>query len=299
MFRSCQARLQEMEAATRAAAVERDRLATNSSRQREELNHRERIIAETKEQGRQASEMAENGNLKLKAAKEEIRKLMSVLLQREAKYSHEIRRSEQETARLKERLVKVLMEKGEGRGVGVNLLTLSGPVPGARGGRAQWQTGTSGARREDELFRKVIEEMTKREAAAAEINLTLETALSDLSAAVRESLLHLEVDPHDSPLVGGGEPVDVRRDLKLNQTRELSKLLRENILKCKKPSDSYLSQEKLGLYEEKMKIYEQILVNFESSKEKKDWILQELKSLQKQSKETLLQEKCQIRESKE
>ena len=33
---------------------------------------------------------------------------MSVLLQRESKYSHEIRRAEQENAKLKERLLKVI-----------------------------------------------------------------------------------------------------------------------------------------------------------------------------------------------
>ena len=41
-------------------------------------------------------------------AKEEVRRLMSVLLQRESKYSHEIRRAEQENAKLKERLLKVI-----------------------------------------------------------------------------------------------------------------------------------------------------------------------------------------------
>ena len=99
---------------------------SSTAKKRDELAQRERMIAESREHERQASEMVEAGNAKLKSAKEEIRKLMSVLLQRETKYSHEIRRVEQESAKLKERLNKVLMEKGEGKGVGVNVMTISG-----------------------------------------------------------------------------------------------------------------------------------------------------------------------------
>ena len=154
---------------------------SSTAKQRDELAQRDRMIAESREQERQASEMVEAGNAKLKAVKEEIRKLMSVLLQRETKYSHEIRRIEQEAVKLKERLNKVLMEKGEGKGVGINVMTVSGGVPGGRSGRAQWNTEQSASRREEELVKKVMEEMTKREAAAAEINLHIETALNELS----------------------------------------------------------------------------------------------------------------------
>ena len=118
MYRQVQRRHEDMETATRRAASDRERLLSTAVKQREEMEQRERMIAEAKEQERQAGEAVEAGNLRLKAAKEEIRKLMSVLMQREAKYSHEIRRAEQEAAKLKERLVKVLMEKGEGRGAG-------------------------------------------------------------------------------------------------------------------------------------------------------------------------------------
>ena len=50
--------------------------------------------------------MAAGEGIRSITTEEEVRKLMSVLLQREAKYSHEIRRSEQESARLKERLLR-------------------------------------------------------------------------------------------------------------------------------------------------------------------------------------------------
>ena len=297
MYRSCQRRFEDMETATRRAASDRERLMASTAKQRDEIEQRERVIAETREQERQASELVEAGNVKLKAAKEEIRKLMSVLLQREAKYSHEIRRAEQESVKLKERLVKVLMEKGEGKGAGVNVMSMSGNVPGGRNTRAQWNTEHSASRREEELVKRVMEEMSKREAAAAEINSNVESALRELSEAVRDSLIELEVDPHE--VSSCGSDLSTRSEMLLHQTRELTKLLRESVKKMKKPSEVFLAQEKMSLYEEKLVLYEQILVNFESSKEKQDWILQELKNLQKVSKENLLQEKCQIYESQE
>ena len=299
MYRQVQRRHEDMETATRRAASDRERLLSTAVKQREEMEQRERMIAEAREQERQAGEAVEAGNLRLKAAKEEIRKLMSVLMQREAKYSHEIRRAEQEAAKLKERLVKVLMEKGEGRGAGVSTaVSMTGPVPGGRGGgRAQWNTEHSASRREEELVKRVMEEMSKREAAAAEINKNVETALSDLSAAVREALIDLEVDPHNVSRCGSN--LSTRSESLLQQTGNLITVLRENVKKMRKPSEVSLSNEKMSLYEEKLALYEQIIVNFESSKEKQDWISQELKNLKRVSKESLLQERCQLYVSQE
>jgi len=134
MYRASQQTVQDMETTARRTVSDRDRLAASTARQKEALELRERAVAESNEKERQASEQVESGQQKLKVAKDEVRKLMSVLLQREAKYSHEIRRSEQEAARLKERLLKVLVEKGEGKGTGVNFDT-SGPLPGNRSKR--------------------------------------------------------------------------------------------------------------------------------------------------------------------
>ena len=314
LHRHTQRRQEDMETATRRAASDRERLLSSAAKQRAELEARDRAVAEAREHERQASELVEASSRQLKAAKEEVRKLMSVLLQvrddhaanmgrvilllqREAKYSHEIRRAEQESAKLKERLVKVLMEKGEGKGVGVATLAVTGPVPGGRGARAQWNTEQSAARREEDLVRRVMEETARREAAAAEITGRVEAALASLAAAVRESLLELEVSPRE--VAGCGAELGTRGAGLGQQVEALVTLLRDTVRTLKKPSEAVLSQEKMALYEEKLVLYEQIIVNFESSKEKQDWILEELKNLHKVSKENLLQEKCQLYESQQ
>ena len=314
LHRHTQRRQEDMETATRRAASDRERLLSSAAKQRAELEARDRAVAEAREHERQASELVEASSRQLKAAKEEVRKLMSVLLQvrddhaantgrvilllqREAKYSHEIRRAEQESAKLKERLVKVLMEKGEGKGVGVATLAVTGAVPGGRGARAQWNTEQSAARREEDLVRRVMEETARREAAAAEITGRVEAALASLAAAVRESLLELEVSPRE--VAGCGAELGTRGAGLGQQVEALVTLLRDTVNTLKKPSEAVLSQEKMALYEEKLVLYEQIIVNFESSKEKQDWILEELKNLHKVSKDNLLQEKCQLYESQQ
>ena len=314
LHRHTQRRQEDMETATRRAASDRERLLSSAAKQRAELEARDRAVAEAREHERQASELVEASSRQLKAAKEEVRKLTSVLLQvrdhhtantgrvilllqREAKYSHEIRRAEQESAKLKERLVKVLMEKGEGKGVGVATLAVTGAVPGGRGARAQWNTEQSAARREEDLVRRVMEETARREAAAAEITGRVEAALASLAAAVRESLLELGVSPRE--VAGCGAELGTRGAGLGQQVEGLVTLLRDTVRTLKKPSEAVLSQEKMALYEEKLVLYEQIIVNFESSKEKQDWILEELKNLHKVSKDNLLQEKCQLYESQQ
>ena len=296
--RAGQQRLAEVEGAARRTAAERDRLALNAARAREEVENRERAVAESCETARQASEQAEAATGKLKAAKEEVRKLMSVLLQREAKYSHEVRRTEQEAARLKERLLKVLVERGEGRGAGPPSLTTSGPhKPGRAGPRSRWNTEQDGTRREEELLRRLAEETARRDGEAAVLVQRCETALQAVATAVRESLLHLGTDAETVSKLG--QNFNTRSADVQDQTNALVNLLLATIKNVKKPSEIFILQEELKERDEKIILYEQILVNYETSKEKQDGITLELKGLQNLERENILREKYKIEEARE
>ena len=251
LYRSSQRTVTDMETAARRAASDRERLVASSQRQREMLELRERAVAESSEKERQASEAMESGQSRLKGAKEEVRRLMSVLLQRESKYSHEIRRAEQEALKLKERLLKVLVEKGEGRGTGVSLET-SGTLPGARGPRGRWDTKERAGQREEELFRHVLEEMGQREEQAAEVNLRLESALVLLSQAVTEAL---------SLLVPGRTKesgLNTRSIALVEQARSLGNSLIASIDASGELGHSAQLQQKVALYEEKLSLYEKL-----------------------------------------
>merc|ERR1712106_98674 len=158
-------------------------------------------------------------------------------------------------------------------------------------------TDQTGSKREEELFRRVIDEMTKREEEAAAVNMQVETALHLITTAVRETLIDLDTDPNQ--INKYGPQINTRSEEILDQAQNLSQLLKASIKKVKKPSDAFLLDEKLSLYEEKMALYEQILANYETSKEKQDWIVRELKNLQKVSKENFITEKCNLEECHE
>ena len=258
LYRTSQRTMTDMETAARRAASDRDRLVASSQRQKEMLELRERAVAESCEKERQASEAMESGQSRLKGAKEEVRRLMSVLLQRESKYSHEIRRAEQEALRLKERLLKVLVDKGEGRGTGVSLET-SGTLPGARGPRGRWDTKERAGQREEELFRHVLEEMGQREEQAAEVNLRLESALVLLSQAVTEALSLLE--PGRTKETG----LNTRSIELVEQARALGDNLIASIGASGELGQSALLQQKVSLYEEKLSLYEQLMGKGEAS----------------------------------
>ena len=50
----------------------------------------------------------------LKMAKDEIKKLSSLVLNREGRYNHEVKKKDQELARLKERLLKAISDAKQG-----------------------------------------------------------------------------------------------------------------------------------------------------------------------------------------
>ena len=252
MYRSSQRTVTDMETSARRAASDRERLVASSQRQKEALQLRERAVAESSEKERQASEAMESGQSRLKGAKEEVRRLMSVLLQRESKYSHEIRRAEQEALRLKERLLKVLVEKGEGRGCGVSLET-SGTLPGGRGQRGRWDTKERAGQREEELFRHVLEELGQREEEAAELNLRLETAVLEVGQSVTEALAVLEPG---RPRVPG---LNTRSTGLVEEARDLGTALLSAMDTAGELAHSTILQQKVALYEEKLGVYEQLL----------------------------------------
>ena len=260
LYRSSQRTVTDMETTARRAASDRERLVASGQRQREMLELRERAVAESSEKERQASEAMETGQSRLKGAKEEVRRLMSVLLQRETKYSHEIRRAEQESARLKERLLKVLVEKGEGKGSGVSLET-SGSLPGPRGPRSRWATEQRAGQREEDLFRHVLEEMGGREEEAAELNMRLESGLLVLSQAVGQAVLQLDPQGQTPPSLS-------TRSLELvNQARDLGGRLGAALQSAEEAGQGVELRQKLGLYEEKLALYEKLMARGEAEEE--------------------------------
>lgn len=282
LYRSSQRTIRDLESSACRSASDRERMLASTSRQREVIELRDRAMAESFEKERQSCEHLEICQQQLKGAKEEGRRLMSVLLQRENKYSHEMRKAEQEAAKLKERLLKVLVERTEGRGGGMEA---SGPPPVWRSGnRSRWNTEQQGAQREEAFYKRVIEESEKRTDLALDENSYLRDALEVLTTVVQDALVIMGVENGQSeqfclPI----NTVSLSSARLLEEVKTIAATLREGMKKLKKPEVISKLEEKLTLYENKLVLYEEIMQKSEGCKEKQDCIINELKVLQELS----------------
>ncbi len=81
---------------------------TNNQKLKELLETRGRHNNESEERERQANVQINGLNGDLKMAKDEVKRFSSMVLQRESRYSHEAKKRDQEIAKLKDRLLKVM-----------------------------------------------------------------------------------------------------------------------------------------------------------------------------------------------
>ena len=97
----------------------------------------------------------------LKMAKDEIKKLSSLVLNREGRYNHEVKKKDQELSRLKERLLKAINDAKQGyqssASTGISIEFVGQLADKAEGQvRGRWRTDNEDQKRGDELLQKVI-----------------------------------------------------------------------------------------------------------------------------------------------
>ncbi|XP_063880271.1 afadin- and alpha-actinin-binding protein-like isoform X4 [Scylla paramamosain] len=118
---------------------------------RGEVNEKERLIGEAQEKERRATIGSRSLATKLKTEKEEVRRLNSILQQREAQHQHELKKKEMENDQLKNRLHRLISAE-----IRQPAVTLSAKMTRANRSRAKWKTEASSARHEEELYKQVL-----------------------------------------------------------------------------------------------------------------------------------------------
>ncbi|XP_045625539.2 afadin- and alpha-actinin-binding protein B [Procambarus clarkii] len=164
----------------RRDAADLNHLQSNIRDLRGNVEEKERLVCDAQERERQAVLVSKTLASKLKSEKEEVRKLSSVLQQREAHHQHELRKKEIENNRLREHLHRLVSGNrlSELRHPG---MTVSGTLARPNRSRAQWKTEASNARHEEDLHRRVL---TQYEAWVGQLNdenVQLKSCLSTLS----------------------------------------------------------------------------------------------------------------------
>ncbi|KAL8598571.1 hypothetical protein ACOMHN_051359 [Nucella lapillus] len=119
-----------------------------ATRQQEAL---ERTLAQEREKLRQLSNRHKATNSKLKAEKDEVKCLQSVIHHKEIQFKHELKKKEKEANKLKDRLHQLLMDKNPDRKVGIDMMST---LHNSEGRRAQWKPGLS--KQEEEMYQVLI-----------------------------------------------------------------------------------------------------------------------------------------------
>ena len=86
----------------------------NSIKLKDLIDFKERQVNETDVRERQAQIAIQQLQVDLKMSKDEVKRFSSMLLHRESRFTHDIKKKDQELGKLKERLLKVISETKNG-----------------------------------------------------------------------------------------------------------------------------------------------------------------------------------------
>ena len=86
----------------------------NSIKLKDLIDFKERQVNETDVRERQAQIAIQQLQVDLKMSKDEVKRFYSMLLHRESRFTHDIKKKDQELGKLKERLLKVISETKNG-----------------------------------------------------------------------------------------------------------------------------------------------------------------------------------------
>ena len=172
-----------------------EHLQTNSQRLRDLIEYKERQASDLECREKQAQVSSTQFRNELKVAKEEIKKLSSLILNREGRFNHEAKKKDQELCKLKERLLKS-MSTSSGTSSsrhGISIEVVGQLVEKAEGQtRGRWRTENDDQKRGDELLQKVIIANQERNGFLAQelhnLQEKLNYFLAQLSAQVGQDL---------------------------------------------------------------------------------------------------------------
>ncbi|XP_050725359.1 afadin- and alpha-actinin-binding protein B-like isoform X2 [Eriocheir sinensis] len=154
---------------------------------RGEVDEKERLVCEAQEKERQAASHSKTLAAKLKAEKDEVRRLTSVMQQREGHHQHELKKKEMENLRLQDRLHR-LVSGGRASESRQPSFSLSSTLSRANRSRAKWKTEASSVRHEEELYKRVLAHYEAWIGQVNEENGQLKSSLLRISSSVSKAV---------------------------------------------------------------------------------------------------------------
>uniref|UniRef100_A0A8C7RXU8 Synovial sarcoma, X breakpoint 2 interacting protein a n=1 Tax=Oncorhynchus mykiss TaxID=8022 RepID=A0A8C7RXU8_ONCMY len=176
MHRRSQHSLQEQETEQLKSSSALEHLQMTNSRLKDqlELYKREKSgLLETERQLQLKNKTLQNC---LKTEKDEVQKLQSIIASRASQYSHDAKRKERESTKLKERLNQLLVDKRDKK-LAIDVLNYLGRADGKR---SQWKTGKVEARHEGEMYKSLLSDYEGRQRALMLENVELKKVLQQM-----------------------------------------------------------------------------------------------------------------------
>ncbi|XP_064789925.1 afadin- and alpha-actinin-binding protein-like isoform X3 [Oncorhynchus masou masou] len=176
MQRRSQHSLQEQETEQLKRSSTLEHLQITNSRLKDQLELSKRETSGLHEAERQLQLKIKTLQNCLKTEKDEVQKLQSIIASRASQYSHDAKRKERESTKLKERLNQLLVEKRDKK-LAIDVLNYLGRADGKR---SQWKTGKVEARHEGEMYRSLLSDYEVRHRALMLENVELKKVLQQM-----------------------------------------------------------------------------------------------------------------------
>ncbi|XP_002736564.1 afadin- and alpha-actinin-binding protein A-like [Saccoglossus kowalevskii] len=151
---------EELEVRQHRNFTDLDHLHSNQTRLKDELEGSQRNIAALCEKERQLKNKNKSVIEKMKAGKEDLRKLEGILKQRDSQFKHDIKKTEKEVNKLKERVHQLLTDKTQERRIGMDILN---SLQRADGKRGKWKTAGQNSKHEEDMYRLIITNYEERQ----------------------------------------------------------------------------------------------------------------------------------------
>ncbi|XP_036453143.1 synovial sarcoma, X breakpoint 2 interacting protein a isoform X1 [Colossoma macropomum] len=171
-----QRHLQELENQQLKNCSNLEHLQTNNSRLKDQLEHTRRENSGLHEGERQLQLKIRTLQSCLKSEKEEVQKLQNIIASRATQYTHDAKRKERESAKLKERLNQLLVDKRD-RKLAIEMVNCVSRSDGKRG---LWKTGKMEARHEGEMYKALLSDYEARQQTLMQENSELKKLLQHM-----------------------------------------------------------------------------------------------------------------------
>lgn len=174
--RRSQHSLQELETEQLKVNSNLEHLQISNSRLKDQLELSKREKSGLHETERQLQLKIKTLQNFLKTEKEEVQKLQNIIASRASQYSHDAKRKERESTKLKERVNQLLVDKRDKK-ITIDVLNYLGRSDGRR---SQWKTGKMEARHEGEMYKSLLSNYEDRQRSLMLENAELKKVLQQM-----------------------------------------------------------------------------------------------------------------------